>query len=315
MTVRCPQPQLRDLDSPLSEAAPPLATEWSDVGGLVMSRFARTDRAYIPIAFIDENLEASHETHMFTAPATLFRFGVLSSGMFATWVRLVGTAIRGGHKLGEQEYLNFPWPFVGDAVREVHARSVERYSQKVLDVCARYSDSTFCDLYSPEAMPADLRDAHRQLDAAVDGCYSCRSFNRAPELRANVLARRHARLTGGRIERFADPDVLESALRDADSADGPIPGMAGSYAALRLAADRAADAEAPQCTVAADTADTKRLADAMAVMAFVPGGIKFMGTRFEANPRPDPEPALSALSVPEPPEKPPKGRSKRKKAA
>src|SRR6185312_17247683 len=51
MTVRCPQPQLRDLDSPLSEAAPPLATEWSDVGGLVMSRFARTDRAYIPIAF------------------------------------------------------------------------------------------------------------------------------------------------------------------------------------------------------------------------------------------------------------------------
>jgi hypothetical protein len=36
--------------------------------------------------------------------------------------------------------------------------------------------ATLADLYDPNAMPKELLDAHRAVDAAVDACYGKRSF-------------------------------------------------------------------------------------------------------------------------------------------
>ena len=35
---------------------------------------------------------------------------------------------------------------------------------------------TLAELYDPETMPQDLRDAHHQLDLIVDSCYRDRPF-------------------------------------------------------------------------------------------------------------------------------------------
>ena len=41
---------------------------------------------------------------------------------------------------------------------------------------ARFPDESLANLYDPDLMPADLRDAHRQLDRAVDRLYRRRRF-------------------------------------------------------------------------------------------------------------------------------------------
>ncbi len=66
-----------------------------------------------------------------------------------------------------------PWPTLASDVQRT--RVVER-AQAVLDVRARYGDSTLSELYDPRLMPADLLDAHERLDRAVDRCYRREPF-------------------------------------------------------------------------------------------------------------------------------------------
>ena len=44
-------------------------------------------------------------------------------------------------------------------------------AQAVLDARAEHPGATLADLYDPDLMPANLRKAHRTLDAAVDRLY------------------------------------------------------------------------------------------------------------------------------------------------
>ncbi len=53
---------------------------------------------------------------------------------------------------------------------------VAEAAQKILDVRAEFADSTLADLYDPDAMPKQLLDANRALDAAVDLCYRPAAF-------------------------------------------------------------------------------------------------------------------------------------------
>jgi hypothetical protein len=51
-------------------------------------------------------------------------------------------------------------------------------AQAVLDARAlpKNATSSLADLYDPDTMPAELRKAHRALDAAVDKLYRTRPF-------------------------------------------------------------------------------------------------------------------------------------------
>jgi hypothetical protein len=49
-------------------------------------------------------------------------------------------------------------------------------AQAVLDARANHPESTLADLYDPDAMPPDLRRAHRALDQAVDRLYRKEPF-------------------------------------------------------------------------------------------------------------------------------------------
>ena len=47
----------------------------------------------------------------------------------------------------------------------------------VLGVREDHYEQTLAELYDPETMPDDLREAHHQLDLLVDSCYRERPFN------------------------------------------------------------------------------------------------------------------------------------------
>jgi hypothetical protein len=64
-------------------------------------------------------------------------------------------------------YNNFPWPEPSDK----HRAAIEQAAQAVLDVRAQHPKATLADLYDPLSMPANLVQAHRRLDAAVEVAY------------------------------------------------------------------------------------------------------------------------------------------------
>jgi hypothetical protein len=70
-------------------------------------------------------------------------------------------------------YNNFPWPQdVSDRQRGV----VEACAEEVLAARDTFKGQTLADLYDPLAMPKALRDAHKDLDRAVDKCYRAAPF-------------------------------------------------------------------------------------------------------------------------------------------
>ena len=64
-------------------------------------------------------------------------------------------------------YNNFPWP----KPTEKQKAKIEQTAQAILDVRAKYPESSLADLYDERAMPADLRKAHQANDRAVMQAY------------------------------------------------------------------------------------------------------------------------------------------------
>ena len=86
-------------------------------------------------------------------------------------------------------YNTFPWP---DA-KETQRQTIEVLAQKVLDARDFYPEFTLADLYDPDKMPPELKEAHEQLDRAVDQLYRARPFANDEE-RLHMLFERYEAL-------------------------------------------------------------------------------------------------------------------------
>lgn len=100
--------------------------------------------------------------------AGLYEFGILESQMHNAWMRLVAGRLKSDYSYSNTiVYNNFIWP---DSSPEQRA-TIETSAQKVLDARDAHPGQSLADLYDPDFMPADLREAHRALDAAVEAAY------------------------------------------------------------------------------------------------------------------------------------------------
>ncbi len=140
---------------------------------ILVPRHSSENRKYIPFAFFGkDNIVADSSNSI--PNATLYHFGVLTSVMHMAWMRQVCGRLKSDYRYSNKlVYNNFPFP------REVTERNRERVAQaaqSVLDARAAFPGATLADLYDPNAMPRELLDAHRAVDAAVDACYGKRAF-------------------------------------------------------------------------------------------------------------------------------------------
>jgi len=102
-------------------------------------------------------------------------------------------------------YSAFPWPDLTESRKERIAAA----AQGVLAARDQHPDSSLADLYDPLAMPAELTEAHRKLDKAVDAAYG-RHRHSGDETRLPVLLRRYVELTGGDLTLFDnDPEAID----------------------------------------------------------------------------------------------------------
>jgi hypothetical protein len=138
---------------------------------LVVPEVSSERRKYIPIGYFKPDTLASNKLRI-VPNATPYEFGVLTSTMHMAWVRYVTGRLKSDYQYSVHiVYNNFPWP---QDVPEEKRRAVAQAADAVLSARRAHAGSTLADLYDPDAMPGDLRDAHRALDKAVDGAYGYR---------------------------------------------------------------------------------------------------------------------------------------------
>jgi hypothetical protein len=90
-------------------------------------------------------------------------------------------------------YNNFPWP---ENPTEKQKQTVESAAQNVLEVRAKFPESSLADLYDPNTMPPELVKAHQALDKAVDLCYRPQPFINETK-RIEFLFELYDKLTSG----------------------------------------------------------------------------------------------------------------------
>lgn len=134
---------------------------------LMIPRVSSEKRDYIPIGFWDKDIIANDSTQI-VPNASLYEFGVLTSNVHMGWMRAVAGRLEMRYRYSAKiVYNNFPWPSPSEEQKKV----IERTAQEILDIRAKYPNSSLADLYNRDLMPIDLKKAHKNNDAAVMNAY------------------------------------------------------------------------------------------------------------------------------------------------
>ncbi len=140
---------------------------------LLIPRTSSENRKYIPLGFFSKDFIVN-DSCIALPNATNYHFGVMSSVMHITWVKYVCGRLKSDFRYSNTLiYNNFPW---AENPNEKQIKVVEQAAQNVLDIRAKFPESSLADLYDPNTMPPELVKAHQALDKAVDLCYRPQPF-------------------------------------------------------------------------------------------------------------------------------------------
>lgn len=145
---------------------------YKPTNAIIIPAVSSERREYIPIGFVNKDTVISNLAFaLYNAEKWLF--ALLTSKMHNLWVRAVGgsleTRIRYSATLC---YNTFPFPKLTGTQKE----ELERLAQNIINIRDENFDITLGDMYNPETMPDALREAHHQLDLAVERIYRTALF-------------------------------------------------------------------------------------------------------------------------------------------
>lgn len=157
---------------------------------LLIPRVSSERRKYIPIGYIHQNTIISDSCH--TIPnATLYDFAILTSAMHMVWVRTVCGRLKSDYRYSRDLcYNTFPFPNPTKQQKE----QLSKLAEDILLMRETYPHLTLADMYDPDKMPEDLKEAHHKLDLAVDSLYQKKPFENDDE-RLQLLFNLYEKLT------------------------------------------------------------------------------------------------------------------------
>ena len=134
---------------------------------IALPKVSSENRRYIPMDYLSPDIIPGDKLFCMQN-ASLYHFGVLLSNVHMAWTRVTCGRLKSDYSYSNTiVYNNFPWPNPSDAQRT----RIEQTAQAILDIRAKYPDSSLADLYDEAAMPPDLRKAHQDNDRAVMQAY------------------------------------------------------------------------------------------------------------------------------------------------
>lgn len=150
-------------------------------------------REYIPIGFVPQHTIIPNSAQV-VYDANSFLFGILTSKLHMIWTKY--NAGRLDNRIRYSIFLcynTFPFPKIsGDKKHEIEAAAEE-----VLITREYYPEKTLAELYDPDKMPDDLREAHAKLDDIVESCYPGYPFA-SDEARLECLFKLYEKMTSGK---------------------------------------------------------------------------------------------------------------------
>lgn len=142
-----------------------------ETDSIIVPRVSSEKREYIPIGFLTKETIINDAAQVIYY-ANKFIFGIITSHMHMTWVAAIGGKLETRYRYSSLVYNSFPFPKISLKKRN----EIEDAAWEVLGAREAHIGMTLAQLYDPETMPNDLREAHHQLDLVVDSCYRERPF-------------------------------------------------------------------------------------------------------------------------------------------
>lgn len=139
---------------------------------IVLPSVSSETRKYIPIGFLDANSVVTNRAHVILdSPPWLF--GLISSLAHMNWTLLVAGRLETRINYSSTIcYNNFPFPDISEEKKV----KIENSVKNILKARANHSELTLAQMYDPDKMPDDLREAHHQNDLLIDSCYREKPF-------------------------------------------------------------------------------------------------------------------------------------------
>lgn len=125
------------------------------------------NRFYVPMGYFGSDT-ISTNANLVVPNASMYMFGILESSVQMAWMRTVAGRLKSDYRYSAKiVYNNFPWINASEEQKE----KISQTAQAILDARANYPSDSYADLYDPNAMPIDLRKAHKANDKAVLKAY------------------------------------------------------------------------------------------------------------------------------------------------
>ena len=134
---------------------------------VAIPKVSSENRRYIPMDFLPHEIIPGDKLFVMQR-VSLYHFGVLTSNIHMAWMRAVCGRLEMRYSYSNTiVYNNFPWCNPTDNQKS----KIEQTAQAILDVRALYPQASLADLYDENAMPPELRRAHRENDKSVMAAY------------------------------------------------------------------------------------------------------------------------------------------------
>ena len=129
-------------------------------------------RNYIPMGFLDKNIVISNAANaVYNAEPWLF--AILQSRMHMAWIKTVCGKMKMDYRYSATlGYNTFPCVDLNNNQKNALTES----TRNILLIREKHSELTLADMYNPDKMPADLKQAHDENDILVDQLYRKKGF-------------------------------------------------------------------------------------------------------------------------------------------
>lgn len=143
-----------------------------ETNSIIIPRVSSERRDYIPFGFLDNNSIIS-DSALAIYDVLPWILGVLLSRMHMTWVRAVAGRLKNDYRYSATlVYNTFPFPNITEKQKE----NITELVNNILDEREKHSEKTLAQMYDPDKMPEWLKQAHHELDLAIERCYRLKPF-------------------------------------------------------------------------------------------------------------------------------------------
>lgn len=144
---------------------------------LIIPRVSSEAREYIPCGYLDSDSIIS-DSGLAIYDAEPYIFSIINSKMHMVWIKAVGGKLETRYRYSKNIcYNTFPFPEINTKQKE----NLNLYVFTILDERAKYPSKTMEHLYNPNTMPKELKQAHQELDDAIEKCYRLQPFKNDTE--------------------------------------------------------------------------------------------------------------------------------------